>query len=202
MAELDDLYAEIPTDEIASKLGADRDEVNNAIRTLVPVLVGGLHQKAEDPETASEVESAATDHAASGLLDGGVNVDQVDEKDGEQTIARLFGGGETSEVAAALSNAGGGSNELLKQLMPILLPIVLAYIGKRLTAGSGSAPASAPQSSSGGGLGEILGQTLGGKPSASTGGDNPLGDILGKVLAGDSGGGLGNILGGILGGKK
>ena len=201
MAELDELFAQIPTDEIAEKLGVSRDEANTAIRTLVPVLVGGLHQKAEDPDGCPEVEAAATEHAASGLLDGGVSVDQVDEKAGEQTIATLFGGDEVSNVASALSGAGGGSSALLEKLMPLLVPIVLAYIGKKLTSGGGSAPAQ-QSASGGGGLGDILGNILGGKPSASSGGDNPLGDILGKVLSGNQGGGgLGSILGGILGGK-
>lgn len=200
MAELDELYAEIPTDEIADKLGVGHDEADNAIRTLVPVLVGGLHQKAEDPDAASEVESAATKQAASGLLDGGVSVDQVDEKAGAQTFAALFGGDEASQVASALSGAGGGQSDLLKKLMPLLVPIVLAYIGKKLTSGGGSAPAQ-QSSSGGGGLGDILGNILGGKPSASGGGDNPLGEILGKVLSGNQGGGLGSILGGILGSK-
>ena len=41
MPGLDDLFAEIPVQDIASKIGADEGEVNNAIRTLVPALVGG-----------------------------------------------------------------------------------------------------------------------------------------------------------------
>ena len=41
MAGLDDLYAQIPTSEIANKLGADKGDVDNAIQTLVPVLLGG-----------------------------------------------------------------------------------------------------------------------------------------------------------------
>ncbi|MGV0660829.1 DUF937 domain-containing protein, partial [Mycolicibacterium pulveris] len=82
MAGLDELFNQIPTQEIAAKLGADENEVNNAVRTLVPVLVGGLQQNAQDAGTASNIESAATNHAASGLLDGGVSVERVDEADG------------------------------------------------------------------------------------------------------------------------
>ena len=36
MAGLDDLFAEIPVQDIANKIGADEGEVNAAIRTLVP----------------------------------------------------------------------------------------------------------------------------------------------------------------------
>ena len=204
MAGLDELLNEIPTNEIATKLGADEGEVNSAIQTLVPLLLGGLQQNAQDPGHASTIESAASTHAASGLLDGGVSVDQVDEADGSKAVAKIFGGNDTSQVAAALAGGGAGNGDLLKQLLPILAPIVLAYIGKQLTKGGGAAAPAEPQAQgSGGGLGDILGSILGGGAN-SGGGNNPLGSILGSVLGGGGkgGGGLGDILGGLLGGKK
>ena len=133
MAGLDDLYAQIPTSEIANKLGADEGEVDSAIHTLVPVLLGGLQHNSQDPEHASRIESAANSHAGRGLLDAGGGVDQVGESDGQQAVATLFGGNDTDQVAAALAKGGAGNSDLLKQLLPILLPMVLAYIGKRLS---------------------------------------------------------------------
>ena len=88
MSGLEDLFAQIPTSDIASKIGVDEAEVNKAVHLLVPVLVGGLHENAQDPDHASKIESAADSHAASGLLDGGVSVDQVDEHEGQQAIAQ------------------------------------------------------------------------------------------------------------------
>lgn len=203
MAGLDELFNEIPTQQIASKLGADEGEVNDAIQTLVPLLLGGLQQNAQDPGHASNIENAASSHAASGLLDGGVSVDAVDEADGSKAISKIFGGNDTSQVAAALAGGGAGNGDLIKKLLPILAPIVLAYIGKQLT--KGSAPAAEPQAQSagGGGLGDILGSILGGAAGGGGGNNNPLGSILGSVLGGgQGGGGLGDILGGLLGGKK
>jgi hypothetical protein len=181
MAGLDDLYAQIPTSEIASRLGADEGEVDKTIRTLVPALVSGLHQHSQDPEHASRIESA------------------VDEGDGHQAIATLFGGNDTDQVASALAKGGAGNSDLLKQLLPILIPIVLAYVGKQLGSGGGAPQSDAPQkkgSSPSGGLGEILGSILG-----AGSGDKSLGGILGDVLGG-KGGALGDILGGLLSGKK
>jgi hypothetical protein len=199
MAGLDDLYAQIPTSEIASKLGADEGEVNSAVHTLVPVLLSGLQHNSQDPEHASRIESAACSHAARGLLDVGGGLDRVDESDGQQAIATIFGGNDTDQVASALSSGGAGKSDLVKQLLPVLIPIVLAYIGKQLGSGDGAPEGKASQkkeSASGGGLGEILGSILGGSS-----GDKSLGSILGSVLGG-KGGGLGDILGGLLGGKK
>ncbi|MEZ0364357.1 DUF937 domain-containing protein [Mycobacterium sp. pUA109] len=195
MAGLDDLFAAIPTQDIANKLGADQGEVDSAIRTLVPVLVGGLQENAQDPDHASQIESAASSHAARGLLDTGATVDQVDESDGQKAIAKIFGGNDTNQVAAALAGGGAGNSDLLKQLLPILAPIVLAYIGKQM--GQKSAPEPAQQSS-GGVLGDVLGSILGG----ATGGSKSSGSILGNILGGKAGGAIGDILGGLLGGKK
>jgi hypothetical protein len=137
-------------------LGADEGEVNDAIRTLVPALVGGLqHNVQADDIDSSKLESAVTAQAASGLL---------------------------------------------KQLLPILAPIVLAYIGKQLTKGNAAPGEPQAQNSGGGGLGDVLGNIVGG---GGGGGNNPLGSILGSVLGGgQGGGGLGDILGGLLRGKK
>ncbi len=176
MAGLDDLYAQIPTADIASKLGADEGEVDKAVHTLVPALLSGLHQNAQDPEHADRIQSAAT---APGV-------------DGHQAIATLFGGSDADQVASALAKEGAGNSDLLKQLLPVVLPIVLAYIGKQLSGGAAS-QGSHTQS---GGLGEVLGGILSGRT-----GDKSLGNILSGVLSG-KGGALGDVLGGLLGGKK
>ena len=71
--------------------------MNNAIRTLVPALVGGLqHNVQADDIDSSKLESAVATQAASGLLDGGVSVDQVDENDGDKIVAKIFGGNDSN----------------------------------------------------------------------------------------------------------
>ncbi len=184
MAGLDDLYAQIPVQDIATRIGADEGEVNNAIRTLVPALVGGLAENVQaDQIDSSDLESAVAQQGASGLLDGGVSVDQVDEKQGDQFVAKIFGGNDSGAVASALAGKGAGGGDLIKQLLPILAPIVLAYIGKQLTKGSAPAETQAAPAG-GGGLGDILGSILGGAGGGGGGGgNNPLGSILGSVLA-------------------
>jgi hypothetical protein len=204
MAGLDELFAQIPVADIASKIGADQGEVNNAIKTLVPALVGGLAENVQSNQIdSSKLESVVAEKGNSGLLDGGVNVDQVDEKEGDELVAHMFGGNNSSDVASALAGRGAGGGDLIKRLLPILAPIVLAYIGKQLTKGSGSAPAQPQaQSAGGGGLGDILGSILGGAAGGGGGGNNPLGSILGSVMGGGGNKAIGEILGGLLGGKK
>ena len=204
MADLDELFNQIPTQEIASKLGVDEGEVNSAIKTLVPALVGGIQQNVQaDDIDSSKLESDVAQQGASGLLDGGVSVDQVDANKGDQYVARIFGGNDSNAVASALAGTGAGGGDLIKKLLPILAPIVLAYIGKQLTqksaapAGGGATQSQAAPS---GGLGDVLGSILGG--AGGGGGSNPLGSILGSVLGGNQGNAIGEVLGGLLGGKK
>ena len=200
MAGLDDLFNQIPVADIAAKLGADQGEVSQAIQTLVPTLLGTLQENVQaDDIDSTHLESAVVAEGQSDLLTGGVNVDQIDQGQGNQLIASLFGGNDTNQVASALSGAGAGGGDLIKRLLPMLAPIVLAYVGKQFS--QKNAGAGAQAQASGGGMGDILGSILGGAGGGGAA-NNPLGSILGSVLGGNQGGAIGNILGGLLRGGK
>ena len=203
MAGLDDLFNQIPVADIASKLGADQAEVNQAIQTLVPTLLGTLQENVQaDDIDSTHLESAVLAEGQSDLLTGGVNVDQIDESQGNQLVASLFGGNDTNQVASALAGGGAPGGDLIKRLLPMLAPIVLAYVGKQFSQRSAAGAGAQAQAAPGGGMGDLLGSILGG---AGGGANNPLGSILGSVLgggaAGGQGGALGSILGGLLRGK-
>jgi len=205
MAGLDDLINQIPVADIASKLGADQGEVTQAIQTLVPTLLGTLHEnvRAEDIDS-THLESTVVAEGQSDLLAGGVNIDQIDEHQGNQMVASLFGGNDTNQVASALAGAGAPGGDLIRRLLPMLAPIVLAYVGQQFSRRSAGAGTQAQaQAAPGGGLGDLLGGILGGAGGgAAPAGNNPLGSILGSVMGGGQGGALGNILGGLLRGGR
>lgn len=204
MAGLDDLFNQIPVADIASKLGADEGEVNQAIQTLVPTLLGTLQENVQADDIDSvHLEKTVIAEGQTDLLDGGVNVDQIDESQGNQMIASLFGGNDTNQVASALAGAGAGGGDLIKRLLPMLAPIVLAYVGRQFSQRSAAGAGAQAQAAPGGGMGDILGSILGGAAGGgAAAGNNPLGSILGSVLGGGQGGALGNILGGLLRGGR
>ena len=200
MAGLDDLFNQIPVADIASKLGADQGEVSQAIQTLVPTLLGTLQENVQADDIDSiQLEKTVIAEGESDVLTGGVDVETLDLGQGNQMIASLFGGNDTNQVASALAGAGAGGGDLIKRLLPILAPIVLAYVGKQFQQKSAGAGA---QAAPGGGMGDILGSILGGAAGGGGAANNPLGSILGSVLGGGQGGALGNILGGLLRGGK
>ncbi|PPF33605.1 DUF937 domain-containing protein [Pseudoclavibacter sp. AY1H1] len=209
MTDITELLALIPVDDIAGKLGVDKQTAQHGIQAALPTLIGGLQANAADPAGAASLEHALAKKDTT-LVDGRVSLADIDTNDGQKIVDNVFGSN-TDQVAAALGSAPGGQTSgLVQKLLPILAPIVLAWLAKKFLGGQQGASITAG-ASSGGGLEDLLGGILGGgsasgsKAGGATGGGG-LGDILGGMLGGSGsttgGGGLGDILGGLLGGGK
>lgn len=208
MNELDDLIAQIPMDQLAAQLGVERAEAEQATRTALPALLGGLEANANDEGGKASLLEALGQHGPE--LDGGVDLSSVDTDDGQKIVDHIFGdqrdavvdrlsgqqgslrdlleGRESSDAPAqprsAPSGGGGGmlSGGLLSKLLPLLAPLVMAWLSKKMGGGGGTAASADEGRTSGGGLGDILGDVLGGGGAGSRGGG--LGDILGDLLGG------------------
>ncbi|MDI9914999.1 DUF937 domain-containing protein [Rhodococcus sp. IEGM 1379] len=198
MASLDDLLSQIPIDQIAQQLGVDRATAETAVKSALPTLVGGLGANAQDEAGAASLESALQSHANTTILDDGIDISKVDTEDGQKIVANIFGNN-TDQVASTLGGVGGG-NDLVKQLLPILAPIVLAYLAKQFT--GGNATQTQASTGGGGGIGDLLGGLLGGGNSGGGNSGGGIGGALGGLLGGSGGGGIGDLLGGLLGGGK
>ncbi|GGC73370.1 DUF937 domain-containing protein [Hoyosella rhizosphaerae] len=196
MSPFDDLLRQVPVGEIAQKLGVDNATADNAVRQALPTLLSGLNRNAQDPKGADSIASALSGRDTS-LAEKEVHIDDVDTNDGEKIVNRIFGD-KKNDVISALAGGQGGSqasNEsLISKVMPMLAPIVMAYMAKQyMGSNSGS-----------GGLGNILGSVLGGQQNQG-GIGGMLGGVLGDALSGGGQtkqGGLGGMLGGLLGGGK
>lgn len=210
MSPVDEILAQVPLGDLAARLAVDEATAEHAARQALPALLGGIQANAEDPAGAASLAHAVQQHD-SGLIDGGVDLGQVDTSDGDRIVGHVFGeqrpmvvnqlgglgplGGSPGGGAAAPGAQGalGGQDGsgLIAKLLPILAPIVMSYLAKKLaggSAGTGGVPGSG--AGSGGGLGDLLGGILGG----GAGGQSGQGGILG--------GGLGDLLGGLLGGGR
>ncbi|WP_240689794.1 DUF937 domain-containing protein [Arthrobacter sp. PAMC25564] len=101
MTELHDILGQIPIDQIAGLLGADEGTARSAVEAAVPTLLAGMHNNAQAPDGAAALESALSQHQH-GLIDGGVDVSQVDTADGERIVSHVFGG-QQDQVASQLA---------------------------------------------------------------------------------------------------
>jgi hypothetical protein len=229
MASYDEILGQVPLQQLASQWGVDQSEVEQAARTALPALLGGLQANAHDPAGAQSLASALSDHQGTTVS----SLADVDEQDGQKIVGNIFGdntdqvmsqlGGVGAGLGGSGSGGSGSGGSLVQKLLPILAPIVMSWLankigqggglGSILGGGSGASVASTSAPDSGplfpGGQGASSGpvQTPGGSAPAS-GASNPLEEILGQVLGGgsggatggDAGGGAGDVLGGILGG--
>lgn len=192
MSELQDILRQIPVDQIAGLLGTDRQTAQTAVEAAVPTLLAGLQNNAQASDGAASLESALGQHQ-DGLLEGGVDVSQVDTADGEKIVSHVFGG-QQDQVASQLAGTpqlGGVGGDLIRRLLPILAPIVMSYLankvlgGRRQSSEAGSGGAGGSSGAGGIDLGGILGGILGGGAAAGgAGGMGGLGDLLDGLFGG------------------
>jgi hypothetical protein len=183
MSATDEILANIPIRQLAEQLGVDESTAEAATRQAIPALLGGMHANATDPAGAASLAGALDDHP-SDLVDGGVNLDQVDTEDGQKIVGNIFGGN-TGQVAQTLGANVGQQSGLIQKLLPILAPIVLAYLSKRLTGSS--------QGGGGNVLTDVLGSMLGRSGAAQGAAQTQPGQPGGSIL---------DMLGGLLGGGR
>jgi hypothetical protein len=188
MADLSELLKQIPIDDIAKQLGIDESVAEAAVQQIVPGLVAGLAANAEDPKGAASLTSALSHDR------GAVHkkkVSEIDVEDGKKIVRNVYGD-KQDQVATKLassatkaSGAGDVTSDIIKKVLPIVAPIVLAWLAEKFLGGN-SAPKEKEKEteSSGGGLGDLLGGLLGGGSSSSGGGGDVLGDLLGGLLGG------------------
>ncbi|WP_109473018.1 DUF937 domain-containing protein [Ornithinimicrobium cavernae] len=213
MSQYDELLSAIPVSRLAQQVGADEAEVEQAVRQVLPALVGGLSANARNPEGAASLTGALGEHTDRDPLS---DPSGIDTADGAKIVHHIFGN-QSEDVVNQLGGLGGAGGTLIRKLLPILAPIVLSWLAKKL---SGS-----------GGLGGALGDALGGgdaptrtpkapsgpadTPAGGPAGSGEVGDLLGDLLggalgktpqkgkAGAAGGfGLDDLLGGLLGGPN
>jgi hypothetical protein len=181
---VEEILGQLPLPELAAQLGIDPQTAAQAAAAAIPSLIGGLQHNA-DQGGEQAIAGALVQHSSSNLFDSGsVDLNSDDTNDGAKIVQHIFGD-QSTQLAHAIGQRTGASGTLVNQLLPILAPIVLAYLAKKLTG---------PQSGGGDILGNMLGSVLGGQTGTqSSSGGGMLGSILGGIL---SGGGLGSVLGG------
>ncbi len=183
MSAVDDILSRIPLADLATRLGVDEATAEQATRQALPALLGGIQANTADPGGAASFAEAARQHD-NDLAEGGVNLDEVDDGDGDRIVGHVFGE-QRDQVVQQLGTTGDANTDqdLMGRLLPILAPIVMAYLAKRLGGGAAGGQQ--------GGMADLLGGILGGAA-------NPAGPQQGGGL----GGGLGDLLGGLLGGGR
>jgi len=173
MSATDEILAGIDPQQLAAALGTDEATAMSAAAAAIPTLIGSLQANAASTEGSEGLLNALGQHADSGLFGDTVDLNAVDTADGQKILAHALA--DDPQRLQAVSGLGG---PLLSRLLPLLAPIVMSYLARKL--GMGGSTAS--RAGSGDILGDLLGGLLGGAGGSTAGGG--LGDILGQILGG------------------
>lgn len=193
---LNEVLTQLPMDQIAGRLGVDRATAENAVQAALPALLGGMQANAHDAGGANSLAGALGQHQddlLAAVNTGQAGLDQIDVNDGGKIVRNVFGD-QRDQVINQLGGATGAGSALISRLLPILAPLVMSYLARRvLGGGAGAGPDAGADLGRAGGidLGSILGDMLGGATSGSSSssglpsaGGVDLGDLLGGLLGG------------------
>jgi len=181
--------------QLSNLLGAPPEQTGQAVAAALPMLLGSMVGAAQKPEGANALFGALNnDHDGSildmlgPLLSGGY-ASRALGADGGRILGHILGGNQGA-VEQTVARGAGVDTGIIQKLLPILAPIVMGYLGKRLRGGGLDA----------GGLGSMLGQerTQAQQPDSGLGG---IFDILsgGQQQQEQQGGGLMDMAGDLLG---
>lgn len=181
-------------DQIASKLGVPPGQASSAVAAGVPAILAGLARNAQKPDGASAIASALEKDHDGSVLDDDSYFDSYQEKKGDGILGHVFGD-KTGAVESQVSALGGLDGARGAELMKMLAPLIMGYLGKQKSSGGLDVSCLTQILGGGGsggglqlpgGLGEILGGLGGGgsaPASASATKKSPgLGGILGRLL--------------------
>lgn len=197
MTEINDILSRIDINQVASRLGTDPASARSVVEAALPTLLAGMQDNVRAPGGSASLESALAQHR-NGLLEGSVDAARVDTADGEKIVGHVFGGRE-DQVASQLAGTatlGSVGSDLIRKVLPILAPIVMSYLARKIFGGQDGRGSAVPGGGTGGpgggiDLGSILGGMLGGRGAGAEAGGGAQGSILDNILDG-----LGGVLGG------
>jgi len=146
-------------DQISQQVGAEPSMVNSAIQAALPAILGGLASNASNPQQAQSLDQALEQDHDGGILDnlgglGGMIFGQQEtprQADAGGILGHILGGGQ-GQVAQDVSQQTGLPTGQVAQILMMLAPIVMGYLGQQKR----------QQGVGADGLGGLLGGLLGG----------------------------------------
>lgn len=122
--------------QISNAIGADQSVTSSAIQMALPMILGGLAKNASTPDGAQALNNTLDQHhAGGGILGslGGLIMGQLaptPQTDGGGILGHIFGQNQ-QPAAEQISNTSGLNIGQAVQLLTVLAPIVMGFLGKK-----------------------------------------------------------------------
>lgn len=124
-------------DQLSQNLGSNHTAVNSAIQMALPMILSGLARNAANPQGAESLNQAIEKDHNGSLLDnlssylgGGVEPQASRQTNGAGILGHIFGNNQTN-AAQTVSEKSGLDIGQVSQLLIMLAPIVMNYLGKQ-----------------------------------------------------------------------
>lgn len=129
-------------EQISQNVGADQSAVSSAIQMALPAILGGLANNAASPQGAQDLNNALERDHDGGILDnlGGLGslifggAQQQSAPSPQLNAGGILGhvfGSNQGQVAQQISNQSGLNTGQVAQILMMLAPIVMGYLGKQ-----------------------------------------------------------------------
>ena len=147
-------------EQISQNVGAEPSTVSTAIQAALPMLINGLANNAATPQGAESLNNALEQDNHAGVLDnlgglGSMIFGQQGQAPRQADAGGILGhilGNNQGQVAQQVSNQTGLNSGQTAQILMMLAPIVMGYLGRQKQ----------QQGVGADGLGGLLGGLLGG----------------------------------------
>src|ERR1051325_743416 len=120
-------------EQLSRSIGADPGTTSNAVSMALPALLGGLSHNASNEQGAAALDRALGDHDGS-ILDnlGGLFGAGGGGGIGGAILGHIFGA-KRSTVEEGVGRASGLNAQQVAQLLMMLAPIVMGFLGYSMT---------------------------------------------------------------------
>nr|WP_314080725.1 DUF937 domain-containing protein [uncultured Leptotrichia sp.] len=117
-------------EKLAQQVGGSSKEVRNGAAAALPAILAAVNKNANNSEKAEGLNNALNQHDGSVLNNLGNYLQNPDLKDGAGILNHLLGGN-TQNVANAISQSSGLDTQGSLKMLETLAPLVLGVLGQQ-----------------------------------------------------------------------
>jgi len=134
------------TRQLGARFGLDDQQVESAVKALLPALAGGVSRNASTPDGLESLLGALTRGNHQRYVDEAGSLDDESATlDGNGILGHIFGSKEVSrQVATSASAQTGIGADVLKKMLPLVAAMLMGGLGRQASSGGGFGTGGAP----------------------------------------------------------